>query len=95
MKHPSELGADISLEQELAVLKGLEINPEDRFQTIGELREVLTGSKSISEIGEVKKTDGPAEVPAAPFHYIRILLVSVDVLLIIGIIFLIFRKLTG
>ena len=95
LKHPSELGAYISLEQELAVLKGLEINPEDRFQTIGELREVLSGSKSISEKGEVKKTDGPAEVPAAPFHYIRILLVSVDVLLIIGIIFLIFRKLTG
>ena len=50
LKHPSELGADISLEQELAVLKGLEINPEDRFQTIGELREVLSGSKSISYI---------------------------------------------
>ena len=87
---PSELGADISPEQELAVLKGLEINPEDRFQTIEELREALLKTKSTPE-----KEDGPAEVLTAPFHYIRILLVSVDILLIIGIILLIFRKLTG
>lgn len=83
LKRPSELGADISAAQELTLMKGLEINPEDRFQTIGELRDALSGTKIIPE----KLT--------VPYHYIRILLVSVDVLLIIGIILLILRKLGG
>ena len=41
LKRPSELGFSIEPEQENALLKGLETDPEDRFQTIDEVRKAL------------------------------------------------------
>ena len=45
LKRPSELGADIEPAQESAVLMGLEVNPEDRFQKVDELRNALLNAK--------------------------------------------------
>ena len=88
LRLPSELGADIRPEQELAVLKGLEIDPEDRFQTIEELREALLEDHGKREDPRV---DPPAVTTTgfpASHRYLRIILASIDVLLIIGIIIL-------
>ena len=85
LRRPSELGADITPEQERAVMKGLELNSKDRFQSIAELREALAGT------GEKEPPVSP--VPdrtqaVSPYHYARIILASLDVILIIGIIIL-------
>ena len=108
LKRPSELGADIKPAQENAILKGLEVNPEDRFQEVKELRKALLETKDIPEKDEtdkektdIEKTDveetaeNTAEIPPAPYRYRRILLVCIDVLLIIGIVILLIKKLTG
>lgn len=108
LKRPSELGADIKPAQENAILKGLEVNPEDRFQEVKELCEALLETKDIPEKDEtdkektdIEKTDveetaeNTAEIPPAPYRYKRILLVCIDVLLIIGIVILLIKKLTG
>lgn len=95
LKRPSELGADIEPAQESAVLKGLEVNPEDRFQKVGELRNALLNAKGGLETNIKKAPANPVEPPAAPYRYKKFLLIFIDVVLIIGIIFLLFKKLTG
>ena len=108
LKRPSELGADIKTAQENAILKGLELNPEDRFQKVKELREALLDPKDNPEPEEtdIEETDlqetdleetaaDPTDFLPASYRFKRTLLVFIDVLLIIGIAFLLFKKLTG
>ena len=95
LKRPSELGADIEPAQESAILKGLEINPEDRFQTVDELREALLNTKGSPETDIEGTPAYPVENPAAPYRYRKFLLIFIDALLVIGIILLLLKKLTG
>ena len=56
-----EMGVRIGIEQEKAIIKGLSIKPEDRFQTIKELEEVLYKKDENSHTVLIKdhtKTDG-------------------------------------
>ena len=56
---PSALGVDITREQEQALMQGLALNPEYRFQTIAELRSALLGTQ--------QKAPEPADpVPSGP-----------------------------
>ena len=48
---PSEAGAEIPLYLERAILKGLAVQPEDRFQTAGEFLEVLESQKVVEFTG--------------------------------------------
>ena len=48
---PSEAGAEIPLFLERAILKGLAVQPEDRFQTAGEFLEVLESQKVVEFTG--------------------------------------------
>lgn len=95
LKQPSELGADIEQKQENAILKGLEIDPEDRFQTIDELRKALQGTQYSPEIDQEETTDKHVNMLMLLHRHQKILLVFIDILFIIGIIFLLFQKLTG
>ena len=48
---PSEAGAEIPLYLERAILKGLAVQPEDRFQTAGEFLEALESQKVVELTG--------------------------------------------
>ena len=48
---PSEAGAEIPLYLERAILKGLAVQPEDRFQTAGEFLEALESQKVVEFTG--------------------------------------------
>ena len=48
---PSEAGTEIPLYLERAILKGLAVQPEDRFQTAGEFLEVLESQKVVEFTG--------------------------------------------
>ena len=48
---PSEAGAEIPLFLERAILKGLAVQPEDRFQTAGEFLEALESQKVVEFTG--------------------------------------------
>ena len=95
LTRPSELGAGIEQEQENAVLKGLEIDPEDRFQTIDELRKALQGTQCSPETDQEETTDKHVNMLMLFQRHQKKLLMFIDLLLIIGIIFFLFRKLTG
>lgn len=59
---PSKLGADINERQERAVLKGLALRAEDRYQSMGELEEALYGGGE-EIIEEIDIPDIPAKLP--------------------------------
>ena len=57
---PSQAGAELPLYLERAILKGLAVQPEDRFQTAGEFLEALE-SQRVVELPEGASKEEPAE----------------------------------
>ena len=55
---PSQAGAELPLYLERAILKGLAVQPEDRFQTAGEFLEALESQRVVELPGGQKKADG-------------------------------------
>ena len=55
---PSRAGVEIPLYLERAILKGLAVQPEERFQTAGEFLEVLESQKVVELPGGQRKADG-------------------------------------
>ena len=55
---PSQAGVEIPLYLERAILKGLAVQPEDRFQTAGEFLEALESQRVVELPGGQKKADG-------------------------------------
>ena len=70
-------------------------NPEDRFQTIDELRKALLETQCCPETGQEETTDKHVNMLMLFQRHQKKLLMFIDLLLIIGIIFFLFRKLTG
>ena len=61
---PSEAGVEIPLYLERAILKGLAVQPDDRFQTAGEFLEALENQQVVELPGE-QNENLAAAVPAA------------------------------
>jgi serine/threonine-protein kinase len=59
LDNPSERNPDITPKTEGVILKAMQINPSDRFQTIAEMMEAL----DIPPVEEVKKNDPLRELP--------------------------------
>lgn len=57
---PSTLGVDITKEQEQALMQGLALDPEYRFQTIAELRSALLGTPKKEPEPAAPISPGPA-----------------------------------
>ena len=55
---PSQAGVEIPLYLERAILKGLAVQPEDRFQKAGEFLEALESQRVVELPGGQKKADG-------------------------------------
>ncbi|MDR1403841.1 MAG: Kae1-associated serine/threonine protein kinase, partial [Tannerellaceae bacterium] len=53
LKNPSELNPDITFKTEEAILKAMQINPADRFQTIAEMMEAL----DMPPVEDIRKND--------------------------------------
>ena len=66
---PSQMGVEIPLYLERAILKGLAVQPEDRFQTAGEFLEALESQEVVELPGrqtESQETGSGKEDPAKP-----------------------------
>ena len=59
---PSQMGIEIPLYLERAILKGLAVQPEDRFQTAGEFLEAIESRQVVELPGEKEET---AQAPLA------------------------------
>ena len=109
---PSALGADITQEQEQALMQGLALDPEYRFQTIAELKSALLGTpkKAPERMPEgtpermpertpermPERTPEEAPEPVDPsLKRKRFILIVIDILLAVGICFLLVRRLIG
>ena len=69
---PSQMGVEIPLYLERAILKGLAVQPEDRFQTAGEFLEALE-SQQVVELPSGQSGQTEAQPPAKkkkPFPFI-------------------------
>ena len=90
---PTDMGAAISGEQEAVLFKGLAIQPEDRIQSMKDLREQFDSARSNEQLQLLSSPSGTGSAQIAAggrgrskFAYIS--LMAADVLLIFGIIWL-------
>ena len=63
LPYPSSLGAKITPAQEDALLKGMEVRAENRYQTAAELHSALTGNEMLIPIPTPIPTPPPAQEP--------------------------------
>ena len=63
LKSPTSLGAELSKEQERALLKALEVQPQKRTQTVAGLMKALEHSAKPEKLKSVKKTEKPKAEP--------------------------------
>lgn len=66
LQPPSHLGASLKLKQELAIMKGLSIHPEDRWQSIDELYDALFRLKREKAPPEKAGMSGFSHARSAP-----------------------------
>ena len=81
---PSQMGVEIPLYLERAILKGLAVQPEDRFQTAGEFLEALE-SQQVVELpsGQSGQTEAQGTVPAKKKKPIPLILAGAAALVLI------------
>ncbi len=75
LKTPSQLGVRVDPSFEAALMKGLSVLQQDRYQTVDELLEALTGS-AMSEDPKTLVGAGSGKKPAAPEEDNRTTMVS-------------------
>ena len=59
LKSPTSLGAELSKEQERAILKALEVQPKKRTQSVAELVDVLEHTVGMEKLAPTNKMEAP------------------------------------